>query len=61
MAKKTEYGKATYARAVLARVGVGDGWGNPRKNPTKTSTPYQMPQTVVKTAVSNRKKMLDEI
>lgn len=59
--KKTEYGKPTYARAVMARVGIGDGWGNPRKNQTKSSTPYQLPQTAVKTAVNNRKKMLDEL
>lgn len=70
MAKKTEYGKPTYARAVMARVGIGDGWGNPRKNQTKSSTPYKpsqqrmnvanatvtMPETLAK-----RKKMLDEL
>jgi hypothetical protein len=60
MAKKTEYGKPTYARAVLARVGIGDGWGNPKKM-TKTSTPYTLPTTPVKQAVTNRKKMLDDI
>ena len=31
MAKKTEYGKPTYARAVLARVGIGDGWATRRR------------------------------
>lgn len=61
MAKKTEYGKPTYARAVLARVGIGDGWGNPRKNQTKSSVPYTLPQTPVKNALVNRKKMLDDI
>jgi len=61
MAKKTEYGKPTYARAVLARVGIGDGWGNPRKNQTKSSTPYTLPTTPVKTAAEKRKKMLDDL
>lgn len=61
MSKKSEYGKPTYARAVLARVGIGDGYGNPRKNPTKVGTPYRLPQTAVKTAVNSRKKMLDDI
>ena len=28
---KSDYGTPTYPRAVLARVGVGDGYGNPKK------------------------------
>lgn len=66
MAKKTEYGKPTYARAVMARLGVGDGWGNPKK----AATPYKPPQqrmnvgnatATMPEAVAKRKKMLDEI
>lgn len=68
--KKTEYGKPTYARAVLARVGVGDGWGNPRKNVTKTSTPIKPPQqrmnvsnapVTLPETIAKRKKMLDDL
>ena len=67
--KKTEYGKPTYARAVLARAGVGDGWGNPKKM-TKTSTPYKPPQermnisnatVTLPETVAKRKKMLDDL
>jgi len=57
--KKSEHGKPTYARAVLARVGVGDGYGNPKKQPkrlTVASAPTKMAGVV-----SKRKKMLDEI
>lgn len=70
MAKKTEYGKPTYARAVLARIGIGDGWGNPRSNQTKSSTPYTPPQkrmNIANSAVTlpetlaKRKKMLDDL
>ena len=66
MAKKTEYGKPTFARAVLANVGVGDGWGNPKK----VATPYKPPQermtvgNVVpkyKDEMVKRKKMLDDL
>jgi len=66
MAKKTEYGKPTYARAVMARLGVGDGWGNPKK----VATPYKPPQQRMNIAnaavtmpetIAKRKKMLDDI
>lgn len=59
---KSEYGEPTYARAVLARVGVGDGYGNPKK--AKAKQPERM--TVANAAVTlpetiaKRKKMLDE-
>lgn len=67
--KKTEYGKPTYARAVLARVGVGDGWGNPRKNVTKASTPIKPPDRMtianspatLPETIAKRKKMLDDL
>ena len=28
--KGSEYGKPTYARSVMAKVGIGDGYGNPK-------------------------------
>jgi len=66
MAKKSEYGKPTYARAVLAKFGVGDGWGNPKK----VATPYTPPQDRMNVAnapeklggvINKRKKMLDDL
>jgi hypothetical protein len=69
MAKKSEYGKPTYTRAVLARVGIGDGYGNPKKVGTPypppkpkaermniANAPVTLPETIAK-----RKKMLDDL
>jgi hypothetical protein len=66
MAKKSEYGKPTYARAVLAKVGIGDGYGNPKK----VGTPFVPPQERMNVAnapaklggvINKRKKMLDDL
>lgn len=65
MAKKSEYGKPTYARAVLARVGIGDGYGNPKRNALFVPERERMnvanaPEKLEK-VVSKRKKMLDDL
>jgi hypothetical protein len=60
MAKQTEYGKPTYARAILERVGIGDGWGNPKKakEPPKKAADPSIGGAV--NAIQERKKMLAE-
>lgn len=57
-AKKSEYGKPTYARAVMARVGIGDGYGNPKKakEPTKQTVDPSIGGAV--SAMQKRKEML---
>ena len=67
MAKKSEYGKPTYARAVLARVGIGDGYGNPKRNAVFVPERERERMTVanapakMESVVAKRKKMLDEL
>lgn len=59
----SEYGKPTYGRALLARVGIGDGWGNPKKGKavakpkrmTVANAAQELPN-----ALAKRRKMLDE-
>ena len=58
MAKKSEYGKPTFGRSVLAKVGVGDGYGNPKK----VATPYPPPKPKQERIdVSNAPKKLEKI
>lgn len=60
--KGSEYGKPTYARAVMARVGVGDGYGNPKTQPKAESKRMSVSNSTaaMSDVVSKRKKMLDE-
>jgi hypothetical protein len=57
--KANEYGKPTFARAVAARVGVGDGYGNP-----KPAAPKRMnvanAATTMGDVLAKRKKALNE-
>ena len=60
---ESEYGKPTFARAVAAHFGVGDGWGNPKNAPKPkeerrmnvANAPAELGNVIAK-----RKKMLDE-
>lgn len=57
-----EYGGSpTYAKALLSRVGIGDGYGGP-KNPPKAAKRMDVSNaaSTLGTVVSKRKKMLDE-
>lgn len=38
----SEYGEPTFARAVLAKVGVGDGYGNAKRAPKDKSAGKRM-------------------
>lgn len=54
--------RPTYARAVMARLGVGDGYGNP-KDPPKPKERRMDVSNVTREfrgVVASRKKMLDE-
>ena len=57
-----EYGKPTYGKALLARVGIGDGYGSGKSKAKKALTPVR--DAVAKPfagTIANRKKMLDDI
>lgn len=60
-----EYGAGvpTFGKAVKARLGMGDGYGKPKMalNAERLYKPVTKKGKDVQTAVSNRKKMLDEI
>ena len=62
---KDPYGKPTYARAVLARVGIGDGYGNPKRNavfvPERERMTVANAPEKLQTVISKRKKMLDDL
>ena len=62
----SDYGKPTFARAVMAKVGIGDGYGNSKSAPkpkdkdagkrmTISNAPSKLSETLAK-----RKKMMDE-
>lgn len=61
--KGSEYGKPTFGRAVAARVGVGDGYGNAKTAPkakpaerlTLSNASTKLPETLAK-----RRAALDE-
>jgi hypothetical protein len=60
---KSEYGEPTFTRAVLANFGVGDGYGNPKKQPKPPSKDERMnianaPEEF-QNVISKRKQMLD--
>jgi hypothetical protein len=40
--KGSEYGKPTYARSVMAKVGIGDGYGNPKNAPKDKNADKRM-------------------
>lgn len=57
-----EYGgNPTYAKALLGRVGIGDGYGN-AKNPPKPANRMNVGNaaSTIGSVVAKRKKMLDE-
>lgn len=60
LSSETIYGRPTYGRAVLARVGVGDGYGNPKPKKAKPKMSISNAKEGMTELVSNRKKMLDE-
>lgn len=57
--KGSEYGKPTYARAVMAKVGVGDGYGNPKKAEPKRMSVSNAPAALQET-LSKRRTALNE-
>jgi hypothetical protein len=58
----SEYGTPTYARAVLARVGIGDGYGNPKKGKKEKAPPAAANAVEgFKASMTKRKKALDDI
>lgn len=59
---KSEYGEPTYPRAVMARVGVGDGYGNPKSSPKPKEKRMNVGNAAVEfgNVMAKRKKMLDE-
>lgn len=65
ISSESEYGKPTFARAVLAKAGIGDGYGNPKNAPkpkdpnadkrlTISNAPSKFSETIAK-----RKAALD--
>jgi hypothetical protein len=50
-------GQPTFGKAVKAQFGAGDGFGKPKRE----YRPLTKSGKALQTAVSNRKKMLDEI
>jgi hypothetical protein len=55
-------GRPTFGKAVKARLGSGDGYGKPKMalNAERIYRPATKAGKDLQTAVSNRKKMLDE-
>lgn len=56
--KGSEYGKPTFARAVAARVGIGDGYGNAKPEPKRMSVSNAA--TTMGDVMAKRKKALNE-
>lgn len=56
-----EYGgNPTYGKALLARVGIGDGYGNAKPKAKPKKMDVSNAASTIGTVVANRKKMLDE-
>jgi hypothetical protein len=55
------YGKPTFGRSVLAKVGIGDGYGNPKNAPKDKRLSISNAKTALPDAISKRKKMLDDV
>lgn len=57
----SEYGKPTFARAVMARVGIGDGYGNAAKaKPEEKRMNVSNAPTAMKDVMAKRKAALNE-
>lgn len=57
-----EYGgNPTYGKALLARVGIGDGYGNAKPKAKPKRMNVSNASETLDTVVSKRKKMLDDI
>jgi hypothetical protein len=50
-------GKPTYLKSVMAKVGVGDGYGKAKAKPTRMNVGNAT--ETMSSVVANRKKMLD--
>jgi hypothetical protein len=56
---KSEYGKPTMARAVMAKVGIGDGYGNPKKAKQSNRMNVSNATEKLPSVLAKRKKELD--
>ncbi len=56
---KTEYGEPTFTRAVLEKVGIGDGYGNAKSAPKKERMDVSNATEKLSSVVEKRKRELD--